>query len=250
MASVPPRLLADAQIAARLQELLASMPAINTQELVSHELARWSGNCVAVMNQYEIGRPGNFAAHAAQVGTAFLRMMAVSNMLQQMHAALANLELSLNAASPVAGAMGPGQTFDVFQRLNNYLDRAQSAAMIIDPYLDEVVVQDYLIGMRVKVAVRLLAAPHRQDYLARLTSSLKHAIPQYGLRVEVRHSRALHDRLVFLDSLDECLVMGSSIRTAGKKSPTYVALLDGEIGILKRNIYEQIWSAATPVPIP
>lgn len=253
MASLPPRILTDAQIAARLQELLASMPAIDARDVVTAELARWSGHCVAVMEQYEIANhaPVPFAAHASQISADLLRGMAVSHMLQRMHAALATLELKRNAEGDgVAGAMSAGQTYDVFKRLNHYLDRAQTAAMIVDPYLDEVVVDDYLRGMRARVPIRLLTAPFRQDYTARLTASLKHAIPQYGLQVELRHSRALHDRLVFLDSLDECLVMGSSIRTAGKKSPTYLAMLDGEIGNLKRNIYDQIWNAATPIPIP
>lgn len=203
------------------------------------------------MAEYEERRFSKFASTANGIKYPTLRLTSVAGMMQEMHTALATIEMRRAATQgEVGGAFAAGQTYDYFQRLTDYLDRAQATLLLVDPYLDEVVVNDYLNGMRKKVSVHLLTSGKRPDYTARLIPALRYGAAQYGIRVELRQSGELHDRLVFLDNLGECIVMGSSVRTAGQKSPTYLAPLDHEIATLKRQIYEDIWSRATVVVVP
>jgi hypothetical protein len=129
--------------------------------------------------------------------------------------------------------------------LRRYIHRAQRAVLMVDPYLDEVIIDDYLVGLGDGVALRLLTSEKNPNTLARLLAALRTASTPHRLTVEVRVEDAIHDRLVFVDALDECLAMGSSIRTAGKSSPTYLTMLDFDIAALKRRVYERLWDRAT-----
>jgi hypothetical protein len=100
----------------------------------------------------------------------------------------------------------------------------------------------YLSTVSQEVHVRLLA----RDYAASLRTSVQKFIAQRKVKVELRSSKAIHDRVVFVDD-GSCWVLGQSIKDAAKSKPTYLAPLANDAAQLKKADYEQIWTAAIPI---
>lgn len=58
---------------------------------------------------------------------------------------------------------------------------------------------------------------------------------QFQTNIELRRSKELHDRLIFVDQ-DVAWIMGGSIKDAGKKA-TYLIPVATPIAVVKREIY-------------
>lgn len=86
------------------------------------------------------------------------------------------------------------------------------------------------------VSVRLLV----REYAAALKPALEKFVAQNKMNVEIRHSKSIHDRVVFLDNVS-CWVLGQSIKDAAKSKPTYLAPLSFDAAQLKKADYDQIW---------
>jgi hypothetical protein len=82
----------------------------------------------------------------------------VNSVLVELEMALAEIELKWLAAPSGGAAFGAGQTLDVYKRLSQVIDRAQKRIRVVDPYLDDVIVSDYLRGLRRTVDVELSLA--------------------------------------------------------------------------------------------
>jgi hypothetical protein len=110
----------------------------------------------------------------------------------------------------------------------------KSPIFIVDPYVDEQIVDTYLTAAAQPVTVRLLA----RESTAALGPAVTKFIAQTKMKVEIRRSEAIHDRVIFLDGRS-CWVLGQSIKNAAKSKTTYLASLDSDAAGLKNIIYEQ-----------
>jgi hypothetical protein len=113
---------------------------------------------------------------------------------------------------------------------------------VVDPYLDEQVFDTYLAGISQNVTVRLLAGGHS----ATLRPAVGKFLAQKPMSIEVRTSKALHDRVVFIDGRT-CWVLGQSLKDAAKSKPTYLAPLSSDAAALKQADYERIWIQAVSI---
>jgi len=61
--------------------------------------------------------------------------------------------------------------------------------------------------------------------------------------LELRKSKTLHDRVIFIDGY-VCWIIGQSIKDAAKAKPTYLVQLAPDVVPEKLNNYEAIWTLA------
>ena len=154
-------------------------------------------------------------------------------------------------ASPVGvrGAFVPvGGHFDAFSALAKVLGSAHKDILIIDPYLDETILTDFLSLASEKVAIRLLCDE------AAIKSSLKPAVTRWSLQfgdlrpIEARITppRLLHDRLIVIDET-EVWIVTQSFKDIGARAPGSIEKANAESGKLKIDAYATLWVSATPI---
>ena len=161
--------------------------------------------------------------------------------------ALARAEL----AAPVAlrGAFIPvGGHFDFFAALTKLLGSASKEVFIIDPYLDETVLTDFLPSVPELIPIRLLGDE------AGVKASLKPAVlrwsSQFGdarpIEARVAISRQLHDRLVVVDKV-EVWIVTQSFKDLAARSPGSIEKANAESGKLKIDAYNSLWAGAKQI---
>ncbi len=150
------------------------------------------------------------------------------------------LDLELDGRSEIGSAYSPGEVYRFFADLKAILNSANQEIIIIDPYFNGDAFDAYLTPSNVAVDVRILANKYSAD-LQHYATKYKQ---QHGKHIEVRKSKRLHDRLIFVDE-KECWIMGGSIKDAGKK-PTYLIPVGSALAHEKLKIYETIWEEAGP----
>jgi|CZKJ01.1.fsa_nt_gi hypothetical protein len=200
----------------------------------------WMGKLQALVRQWNPGEVPPLRGEVDYMGFSVVREKAVSNIVGVLYRAIADLQFRLQGAP--ARAFGPGAVYDFFRNLRDLLASATRSILIVDPYLDEQVFDTYLGAVPPKVVVRLLS----NKGSAALKPAVEKFVAQSKMTVEARRSNAIHDRLFFLDD-SSCWVLGQSIKDAATSKPTYLVPLDSDTMPLKKNWYEQIWTAATPI---
>ncbi len=151
------------------------------------------------------------------------------------------LELELGGRSDIGSAYAPGDVYKFFADLKAVINSANSEVMIVDPYFNGDAFDAYLSTAGSGLLIQLLADRYSKDISSYIT---KHKA-QFKTNIELRRSKELHDRLIFVDD-DSAWIMGGSIKDAGKKA-TYLIPLATQIAITKKKIYTEIWNRATIV---
>ena len=155
--------------------------------------------------------------------------------------AVTELEMQL-ASSPysAAKAFGPGAVYDVHKALRATLRQVQSGVLIVDPYMDGEIFDEYISALRPGIKCELLTSRHERGVAA----AARKYLAQHGAGIEIRSSASAHDRLILIDA-KICWVLGQSIKDAAVSKPTYLAPLDEEISQIKVMLYADIWKTAT-----
>ena len=169
-----------------------------------------------------------------------MREGSLDSIIGAVYRAMAALELVAPAATQTTFAAG--KVYDFFNELNKVISSAEASIFIVDPYLDPSVFDQYLNSRGADVTVRLL--------LNKDADSIKPAAEKYtqqfGPVLEVRKSKAIHDRIIFIDGY-VCWATGQSLKDAAKAKPTYLVALAPDVVSDKLQSYEDIWATATPV---
>ena len=148
------------------------------------------------------------------------------------------LELELDGRSEIGNAYAPGDVYKFFADLKAVINAAEAEIMIVDPYFNGDAFDAYLSELGSELHVRILADRYSKD----INSYVQKHIAQFGTKIEIRRSKELHDRIIFIDD-ESSWIMGGSIKDAGKKA-TYLIPLASEISVAKKEIYSDIWSRA------
>ena len=159
-----------------------------------------------------------------------MRDVYVGQMLNVLHRAVASLELEVGGLP--AQAFGPGAVYDFNKALRELLGTATSSLFVIDPYIDDQIFDTYLGSVSSAVSVRLLT----QKASPALKATVSAFVKQRKMSVEARLSKAIHDRVIFLDDRS-CWVLGQSVKDAAKSKPTYLAPLPSDVVVLKKDDY-------------
>ena len=145
------------------------------------------------------------------------------------------LDLELDGRSEIGNAYAPGDVYRFFADLKAIINGASDEILIVDPYFNGDAFDAYLCEIDSGLNIRILADRFSKD----IRNYADKHMTQFDSRVEIRRSKKIHDRIVFIDD-DASWIMGGSIKDAGKKA-TYLIPLASQISDAKRKIYEEIW---------
>jgi len=225
---------------AQLRALFERASDFETYTPTSKDHMIWLGRAHALVSRWN-----RLEAVSFQNASDFLPMdVTRNNNVRKIHGiiqrAIADLELSVpDAACSVFKA---GDVYDVFRALNEVIGSAEKSIFIIDPYLDDTIFSHYLNSRKPDVSVRLLISKN----VAQVKPAAEKYVAQYGEVLEVKKTRAVHDRVIFIDSF-VCWVLGQSLSHAAQTKPTYLNLLSPDVIPAKLEEYDRIWAGANEI---
>lgn len=225
---------------AQLRALLARAPDFGSVKGVPMEHIAWLAQAHALVSRWNHLEAMSFKTASDFLMGGLNREMNIAQVLGTLHRAVADLELKVPDTHEQA--FGPGAVYDFFQALGRLLSSARTSVLVVDPYMDAQIFDQYLSRIPAGVAVKLLignASPNLKAAAERFRT-------QQGATVEVRASTELHDRLVFIDD-DVCWVLGQSIKDAAVKKATYLAPLSPDVSASKFALYENVWKQARAI---
>jgi hypothetical protein len=125
---------------------------------------------------------------------------------------------------------------------------ATTDLLIVDPYMDEKTLIDYVGLANAGVTIRLLADA------AYVKPTLKPAatawLTQHGaarpLQARLAPAKTLHDRLVIVDG-KAVYTLTQSLNAFAARAPASVVRVDPETSAIKVTAYAAIWAGASPV---
>jgi hypothetical protein len=238
------RAILDAQeLYVRLGRLIAEMPNFYVSNF---ETMKWLSQAIALLELTgaldDIVRLNDAADHVAEHPNIYAKAIPPI-----MYRALARAELK--APASVSGKFIPaGNALDAMAAVGKVLKEAKQQALIVDPYMDETLLNDFAVMLQDGISLRLLSDSHS------VKPSLKPAVQrwstQHGARrpIEARNTppRALHDRLIIVDD-SRTWTLTQSFKDLAARSPASIILVDADIAALKIPAYAALWANAQPV---
>ena len=232
--------MSPTEILTRLKALLETAPDFSVYTPTSRDHQQWLGESHTLVEAVDRYEAMHFSTAINSLTSTFFRDNSVNTIMTTLHKIISRLEVAAPAATKQV--FGPGATYDFMKELRRLLSTANAEALIVDPYLDDEIFDTYLSPIPASVQVNILTS----KYPPSLKASLTKFNSQHNRAIEIRASRSLHDRLVFLDNTT-CWLIGQSIKDAATSKPTYIAPLSQEFVADKFASYSQIWLAGQPL---
>lgn len=201
-----------------LRALADDVPNFDAYSPASRPHLEWLGKSHALISRWDRVAAADFQGATDFLAFDLIRATNVAKIMSILHRAIADLELQVPRLPNQT--FGPGAIYDFLKALRDLIASATKSLLVVDPYLDEQIFDAYLSSVSSQVVVRLLA----REFAVALKPSVEKFIAQNKTLVEVRTSKALHDRVVFIDDRS-CWVLGQSIKDAARTKPTYLAPL-------------------------
>jgi len=223
---------------AQLRSLLERAPELMEFSPASREHQMWLGQAHALVSRWNRTEAIMLQVCSQNMSSTLTRESNVGTIYSIIHRAIADLELKVPAKTQEE--FGAGDVYDFFNALNKVIATAEKSIFIVDPYLDTTVFEHYLTSRQPEVTVKLLTNNNAKD----LIPAKDKYITQFGDVLEVRKSKKLHDRVIFIDGY-VCWLIGQSIKDAAKAKPTYLVQSPPDIVPAKLESYNEIWDAAT-----
>ena len=141
-----------------------------------------------------------------------------------------------------------GNVFDAMAALGKVFRSAAKDVLVVDPYMDDRAMSDFLLMVPEGVPIRLLSD---QFYLKpALRPASQRWQQQYAatrpLTVKIATPRTLHDRLIIIDD-STVHISTQSLNALAVRSPASVMRTDPEMAQLKIGAYQIIWNNAAPL---
>lgn len=151
----------------------------------------------------------------------------------------------LQHPATVQGAfVAAGDVHDAFAIVGKVLAEANSDLLIVDPYANEVLLQDFVVTAPENALVRILTTP---QYKAALQPAVERWRKQYGkgrpLEVRISGPKLLHDRLIIVDQTT-AWSLTQSFKDLAARSPTSIIRAPPDIAQAKIEAYTDLWSNA------
>jgi hypothetical protein len=196
----------------------------------------WISQVKALVDRVGISRGSEFRAAvttAVRYWTHSVRSMQIiaNDAIEELR-----LELELYQDEEI-GQVYDGQESHRFKTdILKVVSSAQTEVFTIDPYLDAAIFA-LLFENNASFSIRAFCS----NYFAAVKAYAESFALQHSRKVEVKRSKRLHDRVIFVD--DDCWLVGASLKDAGIK-PTYLMPLNPALSLEKKRIYDGLWSQA------
>jgi hypothetical protein len=228
----------NAAILAELRAMADNPPDLATYK--NRGTSQWLAKAHALIKLYDTYAAIEFKTAWDWLGGLATGSHNAEKILSTMYRVVAELEIEVGSVT--GKAFGPGAVYDFQKNLRDLIGSATRELLIVDPWFDEAVFDEYLSTLPAGVSVRLFALKASPS----MKSTVAKYVQQHGARVELRSSSAVHDRLFFIDR-QTCWASGQSIKDAAKHKPTYLVPLPADVAQLKLALYEAEWAKATMV---
>lgn len=222
---------------AHIRALIERMPDFEQYVITSREHLIWLGQAHALISRWNSGEAISFKVLWDSFTMSPSNQSYFGQIIGILYRAIADLELKVS--SSIENSFEGGNVYDFFRALNKVIESAEKSLLIIDPYLDPSIFDYYLNSRKNNVTVKLLADKYAND----LSVIAQKYNEQFGDILEIRKSKLIHDRVIFIDN-NICWIIGQSIKDAAKAKPTYLVSLSPDIVRAKLATYENIWENA------
>ena len=215
------------------------------------ETVQWLGRCYALVERVDRFEANSFKLKmdiaVSDIGQyALQRRGAIETILAILYRCLATSELEAPAA--VQGAFIPvGNSFDALTAFAKAVSPAKVSVLIIDPYMDEKTLMDFVPTIPESAQIHLLtdAATVKAGFEPALTRWISQNSGRH-LEARLASPKTLHDRLIVIDS-SQVWLMTQSLNAMALRSPASIVRMDGNAGGLKIEAFEGIWNIAAKI---
>lgn len=229
--------LTKEQVLAEIEGVIRTMPDPARFHHHDPEILAWLGRASAAIENWSAAHmiPWNAALANIQGGRAS------GNGETKMRTLLyqAQSDLRLKTIGPANVAIGQGGVFDYFDELRKIIEMAKTDILFVDPYMEAEFVSRYLPHVSVGTMIRLLTL----NKVDALLPAAKMFAQQHSRSVDVRTSKQLHDRYVFIDKR-QCYSSGASFKDGAKRTGTTITEHTDAFAALS-DTYENLWSNGT-----
>jgi hypothetical protein len=238
----------DAQaLYVQLGRLLESMPDL-MENYDSPSAIQWLARAHALVREAGFEKEAEtITSRASSFTNPYSRKDSIYHISSILYRVLAIAELQ--APTAAQGAFIPaGNAFDALAVIGKVLSAAKRDLLIVDPYMDEKVLTDFVGLAAENVGLRLLA--DQQGLKPTLRSAVQRWQSQYGskrpLLTKLASPRSLHDRLIIVDGTD-VWDLTQSLNAFAARSPATIVRSSPEQAELKIPYYESVWTSAVPL---
>jgi hypothetical protein len=228
------------QLLAELEDLLRTMPDQATIRHDTGENFSWLGRAAAIIEQWDEKKGVLFNEYLTKFHDVLARPSHEGwrQMLVLLHQA--RNDLRMRTIGPTNIAITRGHVFDYFDEVRKIIELANRDVLFIDPYLNSEFVARYLPHIRNGVEIRLLTSDDKK--LAQLLPAVALFTQQSGYAVNVRSTKGLHDRYIFVDR-GSCYQSGASFKDGAKQAPTTLTQITDAFDAVWET-YDKLWTAA------
>lgn len=230
-----------------LGALIATTPILDDENLTAEKLT-WLGR-VSVLVDALSGPADSVSFNVASDNLyGIRRRQNAQQILAILHRAFARAEAL--APAGVRGAFIPaGAQFTAYQVIGRVLEQATRDVLVVDPYLNDVAVREFVPLAPPGTAIRLLGSD-RERVIDTLRAAHERWQQQYGhdrpLEVRIAARRDVHDRLIVIDGRSVYSLTQSLKDFAARANATAMEEMQ-EIAGPKIEAYEEIWRNAAPI---
>jgi hypothetical protein len=232
----------------QLGRLVEAMPELSAKGPLSNDTQRWLGTAAALVEELgDLIDSATIRVAADAMGDPSVRQANAQRIAAVVHRALAKAELRAPVSS--RGAFIPAaRPFDAFAAVAKVFSEAKSTILVVDPYMDEKLLTDFLPSVPTNVLIRLLADQH--SYKPSLKPAVGRWATQFGsvrpLEARLAAAGSLHDRLFIIDN-NVVWTLTQSFNALATRAHASLVRVDEETGKLKIAAYDDIWRLATPI---
>jgi hypothetical protein len=228
----------------RLGRLIETAPDLYS-DFSSNSSIRWMGQAYALAltagQSLDAARLTTLADYITDGQTAYVKDF--MTILYRAHAVA-----ELNAPVSVQGSfISVGSVHDAHVAVAKVMSSARSSVMIVDPYMDDKVISDFVVLAAEGIKIQLLS--DAKTVWVSFRPAVARFVTQYGasrpLGARLSPPRTLHDRLIVVDGTS-AWDLSQSLKDLAVRSPASIAR-SGDIGALKIAAYQDFWDAASPV---
>jgi hypothetical protein len=234
------------QLLALLEATIRDAPQFDQQPLTDADM-RWLGKADALLEAS--GAPMAIVSFRAARQALGSYRHSRSRLLIPLYDAYSQIEL---LAPPSAqGAFIPGgDTWNGYAALVRIMQTECDDLLIVDPYLNAVIYTELAPNSAARKCIRCLAAKRSEYHPGLLATASKWAgdniSKSHTVQVRYAPQGSLHDRLIIIDGAEVWLV-SQSLKDIAKKSPASVTRAETELGQLKIQHYNNLWSKSVPL---
>ena len=239
--------MTDDDLYQRLGQLIAEIPILGGDESITPEINRWLGRAIALAEK-DCSRADMMSMKmAAQMLDGVNRQHNAQTISIVLFQAFAKAEL--RASQAMQGAFLPAASpYEAFMQVGKVLSAAESDVLIVDPYAEMKLLDEFARQVTETVRVRVMAdagslKPSLVPAAARWQAQFNSSRP---LEVRSSQAKSFHDRLIIIDK-KVGWSLGQSFNQLAERAPTTIVKLPPKIGDLKILAMEALWLTATPL---